>query len=99
MRAFPLVLARIGDEWKSMGFQWKNRNSKKCEHFHLFQHELEMNGNQWDFNGQTGIEKKAGISTCFTTNWILMEINGISMEKQEFKKRRAFPLGLARIGD
>ena len=57
MRAFPLVLARIGDEWKSMGFQWTNRNSKKGGHFHLFQHELEMNGNQWDVNGKTGIEK------------------------------------------
>ena len=32
-RAFPLVLARIGDEWKSMGFQWTNRNSKKRRAF------------------------------------------------------------------
>ena len=25
---------------------------------------MDINGNQWDFNGQTGIQKKASISTC-----------------------------------
>ena len=81
--------------WISM----EKQEFKKGEHFHLFQHDSEINGNQLDFNGKTRIQKKAGISTCFSTNWRLMEINGISMEKQEFKKMRAFPLVLARIGD
>ena len=59
---------------------------------HSHTHNYTINGNQWNFNGKTGIQKKAGISTCFTTNWRLMEINGISMEKQEFKKGEHFHL-------